>query len=471
MSNDTLPQLSEREREILRLVATGATNQQIAAQLNISANTVKVHLRNIFGKIGVASRTEATMYAVRNGLLDIDIEKEPSLVASSPPASQSDTSQETTSEQAVAANGISTSFSSPEPTRDIRHSLPGALLRGGVVGFIIIVAILATFIAIERNNRPEPTSIVQPSGIAPPPIESRWRLLAPLPSPQAGFALVTYSYEGRQYLYAIGGETPAGVSNAVLRFDIQTNTWVRLSSKPVAVTDVHAVVVGDRLYVPGGRTASGTISNQLDVYEPRRDRWITLAPLPAPRSGYALATVEGKIYLFGGWDGQSYRADVWQYNPDNDTWTERTPLTKPRAFAGVATVEERIYIIGGEDESGPLTLNEIYTASGDIQQSDPWSTRSPLPEARRHLAAVAASGFIFVVGGSDIESSALIYNVNLDAWEPLLLPVSPRLRDARVQALNNYIYITGGSNQNGAVDHVYAYQAFYSVFLPLVPND
>src|SRR3954447_23704369 len=71
MSTD-LRQLSEREQEILRLVAEGLSNQQIANQLGVSINTVKVHLRNVFGKIGAASRTEATMYAVRTGIVTVD---------------------------------------------------------------------------------------------------------------------------------------------------------------------------------------------------------------------------------------------------------------------------------------------------------------------------------------------------------------------------------------------------------------
>lgn len=53
--------LTEREEEILALVAEGQSNAQIAAALNLSENTVKFHLRNIFTKLGVSNRTEAAV--------------------------------------------------------------------------------------------------------------------------------------------------------------------------------------------------------------------------------------------------------------------------------------------------------------------------------------------------------------------------------------------------------------------------
>jgi Response regulator containing a CheY-like receiver domain and an HTH DNA-binding domain len=61
--------LTSRETEILALIAEGKSNKEIAAELFISVNTVKVHVSNIFQKIEVSSRTEATLYAIENGIV------------------------------------------------------------------------------------------------------------------------------------------------------------------------------------------------------------------------------------------------------------------------------------------------------------------------------------------------------------------------------------------------------------------
>ena len=61
--------LSPREDEVLRLVAQGATNKEIADSLFISENTVKTHLRNIMDKLHLANRSQAAAYAVKRGLV------------------------------------------------------------------------------------------------------------------------------------------------------------------------------------------------------------------------------------------------------------------------------------------------------------------------------------------------------------------------------------------------------------------
>ncbi|MGH8867579.1 MAG: response regulator [Actinomycetes bacterium] len=65
------PRLTEREMEVLKLVAKGLNNRDIAKQLFISENTVKNHIRNILEKLQLHSRMEAVVYAVREKLLEI----------------------------------------------------------------------------------------------------------------------------------------------------------------------------------------------------------------------------------------------------------------------------------------------------------------------------------------------------------------------------------------------------------------
>ena len=64
--------LTQREVEVLRLLAQGRSNSQISEELVVAEGTTRRHVANIYEKIGVANRAEATGYALREGLLSLD---------------------------------------------------------------------------------------------------------------------------------------------------------------------------------------------------------------------------------------------------------------------------------------------------------------------------------------------------------------------------------------------------------------
>lgn len=68
---DKIDSLTDRELEVLILVASGMFNKEIATKLNISERTVKNHISNIFKKILVVDRTQAAVFAIRNGLIQL----------------------------------------------------------------------------------------------------------------------------------------------------------------------------------------------------------------------------------------------------------------------------------------------------------------------------------------------------------------------------------------------------------------
>lgn len=64
--------LTKRETEILRLVATGLSNQKIAERIGIAEMTVRTHVSRVLGKLGLHNRVEATLYALRHGLASLE---------------------------------------------------------------------------------------------------------------------------------------------------------------------------------------------------------------------------------------------------------------------------------------------------------------------------------------------------------------------------------------------------------------
>lgn len=509
MINET-NQLSEREREILRLVATGLSNQQIANQLGISINTVKVHLRNVFGKIGVASRTEATLYALRSGIVAVEAADVPAmlpsdepvlvqaedapalppsqpLTAAVPPGESVVPAPETTAEMIVPA--VLDSASAPAPPELDRADLSAApvprlaepvphegrrrrgLLRSalGLLGLLLFGTLMIA--SAHALGWIEVRALSTVGGSVDPATPSaaadqrtRWQELPALPEPRAAFAVASLSDQ----IYVIGGENQDGVLGSVVRYDVGFEAWASLSDKPTPVSDARAVVLGEKIYVPGGRGSSdpGDVVAAFERYDPRTESWEKLRDMPQPRSGYALATAEGRLYLFGGWDGARYRQDVFEYDPGRDEWQERTPMPTARAYGDAAVVDASIYVLGGENESGPLATSELYFPAREGEQ--PWVRRPPMPQARSRFGAVGVSSpsVIYIIGG-DQAMEPLQYNADTDRWQPLVAPARPIGSQPGVIQQDTTIVTLGGKlDASTYSETMQRYQALYT--LPLL---
>jgi DNA-binding NarL/FixJ family response regulator len=75
ISMNRINDLTEREREVLRLIAKGLSNKEVAQILNLTKGTVKIHVSNILSKLNVSSRTEASILAVQAGLVTLEAQK------------------------------------------------------------------------------------------------------------------------------------------------------------------------------------------------------------------------------------------------------------------------------------------------------------------------------------------------------------------------------------------------------------
>jgi DNA-binding CsgD family transcriptional regulator/N-acetylneuraminic acid mutarotase len=445
--------LSERELEILRLVATGVSNKEIAQQLYISTNTVKVHLRNIFSKIGAVSRTEAAMFAVSNGLV-------PEL-------------QSAGESQGDGASGVQESYTSvrgglfPTSSIQVTTAEPDRRFFRPIWFLVAILLVAAIFVGYQLLNREPLVGNASPTALTVPTPQTRWRELSQMPTPRSGLALAAYDNK----LFAIGGERDNGVTGVVERYDIEKGAWQALASKPTAVEDVDAEVISGKIFVPGGKLANGSMTNVLEIYDPQRDSWSTGSPLPVALSGYALTSFEGRLYLFGGWDGQQYLDVVFRYDAASDQWTQLPSMPVKRAFAGAAASGDRIFVLGGRNQDGTLTTNTVYMPNNETGNASSWTEAAPLPEGRYAMGVTSIAGFVYVVGGTSDSRSELptmVYLPSNDTWSISSAQGIQPVSFPGVVAVEAFLYSVGGQYGGAPTANLQSYQAMTTIAVPII---
>lgn len=439
-------ELSEREKGILQLVARGASNKEIAAELDISANTVKVHLRNIFAKLEVRSRTEATMVAIEMGLVQ---------TTGAAPAAAVDTEATEATDEPAPVRSL------PAPVRTWQK-----LLLLAAIAIAIVAAVWPAMPpgASTAAVSPDPMRDTSSFGEAISEQEDvgRWKEMAQMPLGRARFASAMVG----NLLIAVGGDSSSGVTGKVGVYDTDANTWRLGADKPVPVSNAGAAAVGGLVYVVGGFLSDGRVTDVVEIYDPATDTWRPGPSLPSPLCSYAIVADGARILLFGGWDGERYTGDVHQLDVESGRWSVVGEMPYARGHTAAALLGGKAYVIGGYDGERVLRRVDVY----DPVRGGPgaWSAAPPLSEARAGLAAVSLGETLYVIGGGWSQPVAFSERLTLGerSWQRWETPVPGHWRNLGAGADASSIYAVGG--WNGALQSaVYRYQAVYRIMIPV----
>lgn len=450
--------LSMRELDVLRCAVNGASNKEIAAELFISENTVKVHLRNVYTKLGASSRTEAVTTALQQGLVTIP-GTETTAVSTPDLSSHAESTAETALQFPEQETG--------QPTISEPNKARKWLLYGSVALLTLILLATAAYFGSQ--------AAIQGAATALPPTpepyleetigQTRWYSTRPLVLPLSGMAIASVGLD----VYHIGGETETGVTPLVNRFDTTTRIWHEMAAKPTAVSHTTAAVLFGEIYVPGGQTADGSPTNVVEAYSPANNAWRPVADLPKALSGGLTLSDGSHLYLLGGWDGAQVEDDVYVYDVGSDSWRPLTSLPVPLAAAAGGVISGQLFVLGGTDGQNVLDTCYQYQVAANT-----WETCPAMLHPRANAGAAIILNKLYILGGDKVTGADLPYGEFYDAdkqiWQLVNMPMlseNKSWENLGVTNVETRIYAMGGVVGSELSDSSYFYAPLvYQTFIP-----
>ncbi len=442
--------------DVARLLVTGATNGDIASELIISPHTVKVHLRNIYEKLEVNSRTEASMRLVSQGWIYV-----PGL------------------ETGVVVAAEEEALLEPEPL----EASSGPPFRWQPLYLLVALLLSLGVLVTPFFTRPAQSVLnllsdgnVLAVGRPVVPEMPRWESRTPLTTARSRLALTEFN---DTYLYAIGGESAQGQPLASVDvYDLRINEWTSGVALPVALANAATTADATRILLAGGNTTDGEageiLSDRLLVFTPASQRWSEWGRLPHPLTGASLQLVGNDLYLLGGWDGQAMRDEVWRIPADSGAdvaptdWQIVSHLSRGRAFAGSAVVGNELYVAGGYDGRQELADAAVYNT-----QSGEWRELPDLADPRGGISLLYDGLALFAVGGGWSQPVDTIerFDPATGLWSNFPSPIQGEWRHLGGAASHlGQLYLVGGWSGSYLDIHL-RYQSSFRTFFPTTTQD
>ncbi|XP_046356512.2 kelch-like protein 12 [Haliotis rufescens] len=216
-----------------------------------------------------------------------------------------------------------------------------------------------------------------------------------------------------------------------------------LRLKMVSHKTKHRIGIGDALVVLGGFGSQQNLVNAVEKYDPQTKEWTRLPCLTRRRRYVSAASLEGKLYVIGGFDGQSRlsMAECLDMTEDKNMWTIVSSMNHRRGLAGCCVYKGHIYVCGGFDGYTRHTSMERYNPS-----NDDWTMLNGMTIGREGAGLVVAGDHIYCIGGYDginLLDSAERYNPATEEWSTIT-SMSIQRSGAGVAVLNDVIYVCGG---------------------------
>ena len=212
-------------------------------------------------------------------------------------------------------------------------------------------------------------------------------------------------------IYVMGAEAWGGSITAEC-LDPETDEWTVVPCDSMTEkkrTAYGTASLDGKVYVVGGYKSGGVgqgVLRSVECFDPSTEQWSDVAPMNAARCQHAVAALDNKIYAVGGdstGSGNYIIASVECFDPSTGVWSMVAPIRLARTLFGMAAVGGKLYAMGGSDENGDaLSSVECFDPSTGV-----WSAVADMGTARVEHGVAAVDGKLYAVGGQDEDETTL----------------------------------------------------------------